>query len=53
MLVAGTALTADEVIDGVIAPIVYRVIFQPWTLTDDTAPTLVARLRPIPRRVAC
>src|SRR3954471_16347195 len=29
------ALTADEIIDGVIGPIVYRAIFLPWTLDED------------------
>ena len=39
-----TTLTVDEVIDVVIAPIVYRVIFLPWTLDDSTADGLVGRL---------
>jgi hypothetical protein len=30
--------------DVVIAPIVNRVIFQPWTLGDSTAQDMVARL---------
>jgi AcrR family transcriptional regulator len=39
-----TTFTTDEIIDVVIAPIVYRVIFLPWTLDDTTADELVARL---------
>lgn len=41
---APQGLTGDEVIDHVVAPIIYRVIFLPWTLTDSTAADLVARL---------
>jgi hypothetical protein len=37
-------LSIDDVIDHIIAPIVYRVIFLPWTLSDDTAAALVERL---------
>ncbi|GAA2382977.1 TetR/AcrR family transcriptional regulator [Dactylosporangium salmoneum] len=37
---------ADEVIDGLIAPIVYRAIFLPWTLDADLATRLVDRLLP-------
>lgn len=37
-------ITADDVIDVVIAPIIYRVIFLPWTLEDGTAEHLVGRL---------
>ncbi len=37
-------LTADNVIDHLVAPIIYRVIFQPWTLDEHTAETLVAGL---------
>jgi AcrR family transcriptional regulator len=37
-------ITVDDIVDLVIAPIIYRVIFQPWTLTDDTAEGLVKRL---------
>ncbi len=40
----GSEVDADEIIDVVVAPIVYRVIFQPWTLDDQTADTVVARL---------
>jgi AcrR family transcriptional regulator len=36
--------TEDEVVDVVVSPIVYRVIFQPWTLSADTAETVVSRL---------
>ncbi|MGN6425816.1 TetR/AcrR family transcriptional regulator [uncultured Leifsonia sp.] len=39
-----STLTEDEVMDVVVAPIIYRVIFQPWTLDDTTAETVVARL---------
>jgi AcrR family transcriptional regulator len=37
-------VTEDEVIDHLVAPIVYRSIFLPWTLTDDTVPALVEHL---------
>ena len=37
-------ISSDEIIDVVVAPIIYRVIFQPWTLDDHTADTVVARL---------
>jgi AcrR family transcriptional regulator len=37
-------ITPDDIVDHVVAPIIYRVIFQPWTLTDRTAEDLVARL---------
>jgi AcrR family transcriptional regulator len=40
----GSAVSSDEIIDVVVAPIIYRVIFQPWTLDDQTADTVVARL---------
>ncbi|WP_025156116.1 TetR/AcrR family transcriptional regulator [Leifsonia aquatica] len=36
--------SVDDVIDVVIAPIVYRVIFLPWTLDERTADQVVARL---------
>jgi hypothetical protein len=39
-------VTVDEVIDHLVAPIVYRVIFLPWTLGDATATSLVDRLLP-------
>jgi AcrR family transcriptional regulator len=38
------APTADDILDVVVAPIIYRVIFLPWTLEDTTADDLVARL---------
>jgi len=47
MLVAGGdagSVTADDVIDYVVAPIIHRVIFLPWTLSDTTAEMLVGRL---------
>ena len=31
----------DEVLDHLVAPIIYRVIFLPWTLDDSTADSLV------------
>jgi AcrR family transcriptional regulator len=34
-------ITVDDVINQVIAPIVYRVIFLPWTLDETSAKTLV------------
>lgn len=41
-LVAGSqAVTGDDVINHVIAPIIYRVIFLPRTLTDSTAAAFV------------
>ena len=39
-----SGVTADDILDTVIAPIVYRVIFLPWTLEDTTAEHLVSRL---------
>ncbi|WP_285114719.1 TetR/AcrR family transcriptional regulator [Leifsonia sp. fls2-241-R2A-40a] len=39
-----TTVTADDILDIVIAPIIYRVIFLPWTLEDTTAEHLVGRL---------
>ncbi|WP_344406753.1 TetR/AcrR family transcriptional regulator [Dactylosporangium fulvum] len=45
----GSPVTADEVIDGVIAPIAYRAIFLPWTLDEATAGRLVDRLLPTGR----
>ena len=43
---AGTAspVTSDDVIDHLVAPIVYRAIFLPWTLSDETVPALVEHL---------
>ncbi|MFF9564257.1 TetR/AcrR family transcriptional regulator [Leifsonia sp. NPDC014704] len=37
-------VTDDDVLDVVVAPIIYRVIFLPWTLEDTTAEHLVERL---------
>jgi hypothetical protein len=34
-------ITPDEVLDHLVAPIIYRVIFLPWTLSDSTADSLV------------
>jgi AcrR family transcriptional regulator len=41
LLPSGQEITADDVLDHVLAPIIYRVIFLPWTLTDTTAASLV------------
>lgn len=41
---AGREITVDDVVDHVLAPIIYRVIFLPWTLTDTTAADLVDAL---------
>lgn len=38
------SFAADDLIDLVIAPIIYRVIFLPWTLTPDLAQRSVDRL---------
>jgi AcrR family transcriptional regulator len=41
------AVTAEDVIDLVVGPIVYRTIFQPWDLDDESlAVRLVDRLLP-------
>jgi AcrR family transcriptional regulator len=37
-------VTAEEVIDRVLAPIMYRVIFLPWTLTRDYGQRLTKKL---------
>jgi AcrR family transcriptional regulator len=42
-------VTSDDVIDHMVAPIIYRVIFLPWTLTDSTAADLVDDLFRTPR----
>jgi AcrR family transcriptional regulator len=34
-------VTPDEVLNHLVAPIIYRVIFLPWTLDDTTANSLV------------
>lgn len=39
---AGSPVTPDQVIDHLVAPIIYRVIFLPWTLSDTTADDLIA-----------
>jgi AcrR family transcriptional regulator len=41
---AASALTVDDVVDGLVAPIVYRVIFLPDSLDRKMAARLVARL---------
>ncbi|MBV1854376.1 TetR/AcrR family transcriptional regulator [Catellatospora tritici] len=41
---ADSAVVADEVIDHVMAPIVFRVLYMPWTLDEDLAADLVNRL---------
>ncbi|MCW2659511.1 MAG: TetR/AcrR family transcriptional regulator [Mycobacterium sp.] len=37
-------VTEQDIVDGVLAPIMYRIIFLPSTLTDDYAETLTAKL---------
>ncbi|WP_188675544.1 TetR/AcrR family transcriptional regulator [Subtercola lobariae] len=37
-------VTADQVIDHLVAPIIYRVIFLPWSIDGTTADRLVAEL---------
>ena len=37
-------ITSEQIVDHVIAPIIYRVIFAPWTLSERDAPRLVAEL---------
>lgn len=37
----GSNFTGDQVIDRVVSPIIYRVIFLPWTLTEVDARTYV------------
>ncbi len=41
----GAAFSGDDVIDKVVAPIIYRVIFLPWTLPEVDALALVHGLR--------
>jgi AcrR family transcriptional regulator len=48
---ASSPVDADEVIDQLIAPIIYRVIFLPWTLDGELAVRLVDRLLPADRSV--
>ena len=38
---AASPVTPDEVINHLVAPIIYRVIFLPWTLDEHTAESLV------------
>ncbi|MER5536717.1 hypothetical protein [Streptomyces mirabilis] len=40
----GSTLGGDELIDRVVAPIVYRVVFLPWTLPKVDARTYVGEL---------
>jgi hypothetical protein len=37
-------ISADEVLDHLVGPIIYRVIFLPWTLDERIAVGLVERL---------
>jgi AcrR family transcriptional regulator len=37
-------IDSEQIVDHVIAPIIYRVIFAPWTLGDDYASRLVDEL---------
>ena len=37
-------ISADDVLNHLTAPIMYRVIFLPWTLDDSTAKSLVDEL---------
>jgi hypothetical protein len=37
-------ITPDDVLNHLVAPIIYRVIFLPWTLDDTTADSLVEAL---------
>ncbi|WP_432992837.1 TetR/AcrR family transcriptional regulator C-terminal ligand-binding domain-containing protein [Dactylosporangium sp. CA-233914] len=46
VIVGDAGPAADEIIDGIIGPIVYRAIFLPWTLDEDLAVRLVDRLVP-------
>ena len=41
---ATEGITAEQIIDHVVAPIVYRAIFLPWSLDEALAPRLVAQL---------
>ena len=40
----GSAFSGDDVIDRVVAPIIYRVIFLPWTLSEVDARTYADEL---------
>lgn len=39
-----SAVSVEQVIDHLVAPIIYRVIFLPWTLDDTLGPRLVDEL---------
>jgi AcrR family transcriptional regulator len=39
-----SGITPDDVLNHLVAPIIYRVIFLPWTLDDTTANSLVGEL---------
>jgi AcrR family transcriptional regulator len=41
---ADATVTVDDVINYLVAPIIYRIIFLPWTLHENTAEELVRRL---------
>ena len=41
---ADSPISVDQVIDHLVAPIIYRVIFLPWTLSEETATGLVDEL---------
>jgi hypothetical protein len=40
----GSTFSGDDVIDRLVAPIIYRVIFLPWTLSEVDARTYVDEL---------
>lgn len=40
----GEGMDSEQIVDHVIAPIIYRVIFAPWTLSEDYARRLVDEL---------
>lgn len=42
--VAAGSITSERIVDHVIAPIIYRVIFAPWTVEDALAERLVSEL---------
>ena len=41
---AGAGVTSQDVVDGVLAPVMYRIIFMPASLGDDYAERLTAKL---------
>jgi hypothetical protein len=41
---ATSPVTGEDVVNGVLAPIMYRIIFLPSTLTDDYAQLLTGKL---------